>query len=142
MASSASASAPAPFLTARSMLSAGMLYSRALSIAARKVGEVMSPFVCLDAVEISLAIFEKIFDLVASVTAFLFLIFDHLLCPLIPLEIGRVNASAVICHLMIISHTRSLTGLIAISFGDWPEEFCQGVCKRVRSGRDHGRCVQ
>src|SRR3972149_661398 len=107
------------------MLFAGMLYSRAFSIVARRIGEVASPPTCFEATEISLAIFEKIFDLVASVTAFLFLIFDHLLCPLIPLEIGRVNASAVICHLMIISHTRSLTGLIAISFGDWPEEFCQ-----------------
>src|SRR3989344_2199535 len=87
MVSSASASASKPFLTARSMLSAGILYSRALSIAARKIGEVMSPLVCLEAVEISLAIFENIFDLAASVAAFLFLIFDHLLCPLIQISL-------------------------------------------------------
>ena len=48
----------------------------------------VSPDTCFEAVEMSLAIFEKIFDLAASVTAFLFLIFDHLLCPLIPLEAG------------------------------------------------------
>ena len=52
------------------------------------MGEVVSPDTCFEAVEMSLAIFEKIFDLAASVTAFLFLIFDHLLCPLIPLEAG------------------------------------------------------
>ncbi|KKT95432.1 MAG: hypothetical protein UW97_C0025G0007 [Parcubacteria group bacterium GW2011_GWA2_45_15] len=62
-----------------------MLDSRAFSIATRKIGEVVSPPTCFEAVEISFAIFEKIFDLAASVTAFLFLIFDHLLCPLMRL---------------------------------------------------------
>jgi len=64
------------------------LYSRALSIADRRMGEVVSPFACLEAVKISLVILEKILDLVASVAAFLFLILDHLLCPLIPYEIN------------------------------------------------------
>src|SRR3990167_4758543 len=98
MASSARVSEPEPFLIALSILSAGILYSRAFSMAARKIGDVASPPTCLEAVEISLAIFEKNLDLTASVTAFLFLIFDHLLWP-----------------------------LIEVSFVNWPEGFYQDV---------------
>src|SRR3979411_3370 len=67
---------------ARSMLSAGMVTSRALVIARRRRKlAVASPPPSLAATAISRAILVKMAPFLASVAAFLCLIVDHLGCP-------------------------------------------------------------
>src|SRR5919201_1231309 len=78
----ASASAPVPFAIARSMLSLGIEYERAFSIAfasARLLSG--SPPPSLAATMIARESFEKSFPRFASAAPFLCLIVDHLLCP-------------------------------------------------------------
>src|SRR5438876_375590 len=78
----ASASAPEPFATARSMLSFGIEYDRAFSIAfcnARLLAG--SPPPSLAATMIARDSLEKSFPRFASAAPFLCLIDDHLLCP-------------------------------------------------------------
>src|SRR6476660_9514571 len=79
---SASASAPEPFAIARSMLSFGIEYDFAFSIAfcsARLLAG--SPPPSFAATMIERASFEKSFPRLASAAPFLCLIDDHLLCP-------------------------------------------------------------
>src|SRR5919197_876208 len=79
---SASASAPAPFAIARSMLSFGIEYERAFSIAfcsARLLAG--SPPPSFAATMIARDSFEKSLPRFASAAPFLCLIDDHLLCP-------------------------------------------------------------
>src|SRR5919201_4536249 len=78
----ASASAPVPFAIARSMLSLGIEYERAFSIAfasARLLSG--SPPPSLAATMIARESFEKSLPRFASAAPFLCLIVDHLLCP-------------------------------------------------------------
>src|ERR671936_1386877 len=78
----ASASAPVPFAIARSMLSLGIEYERAFSIAfasARLLSG--SPPPSLAATMIARESFEKSLPRLASAAPFLCLIVDHLLCP-------------------------------------------------------------
>src|SRR5215470_9304799 len=77
-----SAPSPAPFAIARSMLSFGMEYERAFSIAfwsARLVAG--SPPPSFAATMIARASFENSLPRLASAAPFLCLIVDHLLCP-------------------------------------------------------------
>src|SRR5215468_1206749 len=79
---SASASAPEPFAIARSMLSLGMEYERAFSIAfcsARLAAGSGPP--SFAATMIARESFEKSLPRFASAAPFLCLMLDHLLCP-------------------------------------------------------------
>src|SRR3989344_1246706 len=87
------ASPPAPFLIARSMSSLFMFSFFARSITARRPGEVRLPAAFFDSSAISFDNFPKILLRLPSVTAFLFFICDHLLCP-------------DICLLLFLEHTR------------------------------------
>src|SRR5437016_6004549 len=99
---------------ARSIFSSGILYSRALSTAALRTGEFLSPWACLAAVEISLANFEKIFDFCASVFSFCRLILLHLLCP----------------------------DIRVISFVNPLGQLCPNACSRSRSACGRGECAR
>src|SRR6266699_2915458 len=73
---------PAPFSTARLMLSAGIFAALADSIAAlRRILALGSPPPCLAATVISRRILEKSFPLCTSALPFLRLIWDHRECP-------------------------------------------------------------
>src|SRR3954454_2493808 len=90
---SASASAPEPFATARSMLSFGIEYDFAFSIAfCRARLFAGSPPPSFAATMIPRESFEKSFPRFASAAPFLCLIDDHLLCPdklLLPDELEK-----------------------------------------------------
>jgi hypothetical protein len=60
-----------------------MSYDRAFSMAERSSGELILPFAALEATEISFTNLEKSLLFWASFFAFILLIFENLLCPLI-----------------------------------------------------------